>query len=114
MAGYRIPPWRQIPGSGQQIDYSSSASVAATNAIGKVTNSQTTAVLIQAVGGDPTTPSAVIVCVAQNGLAASNTSGQVVKELDPPVVIGCAPGDTITALGLDPSGGVLYIVELTH
>ena len=110
----RIAPWRQTPGSGQQIAYSSNGSAAATNAIGKVTNSQTTAILVQAVGGDPTTPSAVIVCVAQNKLPASATSGQLVKELDPPVVIGCAPGDTITALGLDPSGGTLYIVELTH
>lgn len=99
---------RQIPGSGQQIGYSVSGSVAATKQVGV----QTYAVLVQALGSDPTVPSGAIVSADTSGVASS-TNGQLVKESDPPVVIACTPGDTVAAFGIDANGGTLYITELS-
>lgn len=109
MSGMRIAVWRQIPGSGQQISFSISGSVQATYVLGAQTNSQTTAIAVSALGGD------AIVAVGDGAsFAASVLNGQLVKQTDPPLIIGCVPGQRVAAIGLEVDSGLLYVTELSH
>lgn len=88
--------------------FNGSTATAAANVVGQ----QTYAVLVQLLYPDASVVSAAMVAVEHQAVASA-THGQLVKSSDPPQVIGCAPGDTISVLGMDAETGSLYITELT-
>lgn len=108
MAGAtKVAPWKPIAGTGQSLGLSSGASAAFTNAVGL----QTYAVYISL--APAATAAGAIFKLSQAGTAASATLDILVKTTDPPLLVGCAPGDKITGWGL-AAGLTAYIVELTQ
>jgi hypothetical protein len=68
--------------------------------------SETYAVRLSAITGN------VVVTIANGGKAATATKDVLIKSTDDPVVLGCAPGDKVSAWGL--AAATLYIVEMSH
>lgn len=95
-------PWKPIEGKGQSLALTNGASAKFTNAVGANTH----CVMLSASGGNCT------VRISGAGDAATATDF-LIKATDPPVPLGCAEGDSITAWGLS-AGVTLYLSEMTH
>lgn len=99
-------PWKVIPGSGQELSLSGTTEAAFTNAVG----SQTRAIALSLA---PTaTATACLVTITQAGTAATVSTDILVKTTDPPLILGCSPGDKVTAKPLASCN--LYLTELTR
>lgn len=95
-------PWKPIKNSGQSAALTSAANVQFANAVGPATQ----AVQISCIGSN------CLVRIDKAGAAASATGDVLVKTTDGPVVLGCDPGDTVSAWGLGT--GTVYLCEMTH
>jgi hypothetical protein len=101
-----VSPWKVIPGSGQSLANAGSTSTTFTNAMG----AQTRAIAISLA---PTaTATAALVTITHNGAASSATTDILVKTTDPPLILGCDPGDKVSVWGL--AAVTAYLTELTH
>jgi hypothetical protein len=97
-----VAPWRLIDGTGQSVGFTNGAGTSFANALG----AQTYAVQISATGAN------CLVRINSPGTAATATKDALVKATDPPLVIGCAPGSTVSVWGL--GAGTAYLAELSH
>ena len=107
MSGWTtIAPWKVIPGTGQSLANAGSASSKFTNKVG----TETRAIAISLA---PTaTPTGALVTITPAGTASSATTDILVKTTDPPLILGCSPGDQVTVWGL--AAVTAYLTELTH
>jgi|SRR6185437_6122466 len=99
--GIPVSPWRTIDGKGQSVTLTNGAGASFTNAVGP----QTYAVEISATAN-------CLVRINSNGATASATKDVLVKGTDPPLVLGCGPGDSVSVWGL--GAGAAYLSEMTH
>lgn len=93
-----VAPWK--------LGFSQSATLAAASAKVGTANvgTETRALLISV-----TTQNARI-AISPGGQDAATAANLVIKATDPPVLVGCSPGDNVQALG---SGAVVTMTELT-
>lgn len=99
-------PWKVIPGSGQSLANAGSASSSFTNAVG----TETRAIAISLA---PTaTPTGALVTITNAGVASTASKDILVKTTDPPLILGCSPGDKVTVWGL--AAVTAYLTELCH
>lgn len=93
---------RPIVTTGQSAALTSGADVGMTNAItlGNV-------VQLSCAGGN------CMVTISKAGIAATASGDTLIKATDPPLRVGCAPGDKIHAWGLG-TGVTLYAIEMTY
>jgi hypothetical protein len=103
-----IAPWKVIPGTGQSLAVSSGASSTFTNAVG----SQTRCIQLSFAPTATAASSNCTVRISQAGTAATAVLDLLVKGTDPPVLVGCEPGDKVSAWGI--VAGVLYLTEMSH
>ncbi len=102
-----LSPWKVIAGSGQSLSVSNGSSATFTNKVG----SQTYAIAISLA---PTaTATSANVKISQAGTAASATQDIQIKTTDPPLILGCNPGDKVSVWGLG-AASTAYLTELTH
>lgn len=99
----QVALWRPIAGTGRIVTSGSGSSVTDSVAMG----AQTYACYLSAITDN------VMITLQHGGVAATATTDMLLKTSDPPLILGCAPGDKIAAYGLG-GAGVVYIVELTH
>lgn len=106
MKSIAIAPWKVIPGTGQSLSLSGTTEAAFSNAVGE----QTYAIWLSIA---PTaTPTGAEITITNAGTAAGASTDIFLKTTDPGIVLGCAPGDTITGKAL--ASCVVYLTELTH
>lgn len=107
MAGWTpLSPWKPIPGSGQSLSVSNGSSSTFANAVGTQTRG------VQLSLAPTATATGCLVRISQAGTAATATLDLLIKTTDPPLVVGCAPGDKVSAFGL--AACTLYLTEMTH
>ena len=104
--GYTVAPWRPIPGTGQSLAVASGSSSTFTNAVG----SQTRAIWLNLTAA---AAAQAVIRITQAGTAATATLDLMIKWTDPPIVIGCSPGDKVSAFGVT-AASTLYLTELTN
>ena len=105
--GVTTAPWRPIPGTGQSLALNNGSSAKFTNAVGP----QTRAISLSL--APAATASGCLVRISTAGTAATATLDILVKTTDPPLILGCSPGDQVTAWGLAASL-TLYLTELSN
>jgi hypothetical protein len=54
-----------------------------------------------------------LVTISQGGTAATATADLAIKSSDPPLLVGCAPGDKVSVWGITGTGE-LYVTEMTY
>lgn len=96
-----ISPVKPIVGKGQSLAFTNGASSTATNAMGP----QTYVVRLSGITAN------CCVRITNNGAAATATD-LLIKSTDDGIMLGCSPGDKVSAWGL--GAGTLYIHEMTH
>lgn len=96
-----ISPWKVKDGSGQSVAYTLSGT-ATSAAVG----AETYAVYLSCITGN------CMVRINSPGTAATASKDVLLKTTDPPLILGCGPGDKVNVFGI--AAGTLYIAELTH
>ena len=112
MAGWTpISPWKIIAGSGQTLTVNSGSSSAFTNPVGAASlGGHTQAIAISLA---PTaTATGCLVKITKAATAATASQDFFIKTTDPPMILGCVPGDVVTCYGL--AACTAYLTELTH
>jgi|SRR5579859_3622370 len=102
-----IAPFKVIAGTGRSVAVASSANTTDTVAMG----AQTRACVLSLTPA--ATAYAAMVTIQPSGVAATATKDICLKSTDPPLVVGCSPGDKIAVWGLAATG-TLFVTELTH
>lgn len=103
-----LSPWKIIEGTGRSVAVANGSSTKDATAMGAQTRA------CQLTLAPQTTAMAATVTITNAGNeAATATKDLVLKSTDPPLVIGCAPGDQIQVWGLGATG-TLYITEMSH
>jgi hypothetical protein len=111
MAGWTpLSPWKIIAGSGQTLSVTTSDG-AFTNALGAASlGAQTRAFAISL---EPTaTATGATVRVTNAGTAATAALDFFIKTTDPPMILGCLPGDKVHVIGV--AACTAHLCELTH
>jgi hypothetical protein len=103
-----LSPWKPIAGSGQSLAVGAGASSTFANAVG----GETRCIQLSFAPTATAASSNCVVRISPAGTAASATLDLLVKGTDPPLYIGCDPGDKVSAWGI--VAGVLYLTEMSH
>lgn len=98
-----VSPWKVIQGTGQSLSVSNATASSFTNAVG----SSTQAILLSVI-----TANCLVTITHAASSAATATTDVLIKYTDPPMILGCNPGDKVSAYGL--AACTLYLAELTH
>lgn len=107
MGDTRISPFKILKGTGRSVSVANGSNTTDTVAMGSQTRYCALSLSPAA------TAYAATITITNGGVAATATTDMALKSTDPPLIIGCNPGDKVSVWGLGATG-TLYVTELSH